>query len=603
MMNLLLSAVRRYGKAVKNIRLRKKFLFSYMLLIVLPLGLLTALSSRMVSRVLENQLMYSAKMAFEQTDSFINYKISSIINASDLIFLDTKINDALRRDTENYSIPQQLRDLQDFSQFFSNIQKNQDIYQIRLYVSDSLIYAEQRTNFFNLKDAEGQVWYKKLQSGKSPILWCPPSYFGSPGGTGKSIVSAVRLIRNWNNLNEYKGILRIDILESTLNSIIIHANTTKTGLTYIINSEGVAVTSTSGSLVRQFGIRPAYCFHLSTLGSNWEKTRVNGKELIIGSRNIKNTDWFLVSVIPYEEIQSSSQQIGNRLLLLLAVIGTLAYILAVYFSSSITGRISQLIRKMRRVQEGDLNVSLHSSSSDEIGELIDNFNYMVSRMSILIEEQYKTGLEVKNAELKALQAQINPHFLYNTLDAINWMAIKNNVPEICSMVQSLARFYKLSLNKGSDIVTLADEITHVRIYVQIQNKRFDNRITLTVNVPEELMQYSIPKITLQPIVENSILHGILQKPGLEGTIDIAGSLAENILHLEIRDNGAGMSEDKLSRILSNEKSDNSHGYGVKNIHNRLRLYYGNSFGLTYDSIPGKGTRASIRIPARTADPE
>jgi two-component system sensor histidine kinase YesM len=226
---------------------------------------------------------------------------------------------------------------------------------------------------------------------------------------------------------------------------------------------------------------------------------------------------------------------------------------------------------------------------------------MLARMEGLLDDKFKLGREMKNLEVKALQAQINPHFLYNTLDLINWMSIRNNVPEISGLVEALGRFYKLSLSRGEDIVSIGNEIEHVKTYVKIQNMRFNNNINLEINFPEELLGYSIVKIVLQPIVENAILHGILEKDDEKGTIQIEGFLENNTIRINVKDDGIGMNDSRIREILSGESTLEPHGYGVHNINERLRLNYGNEYGLTFVSEEGKYTIATVRIPALILD--
>jgi two-component system sensor histidine kinase YesM len=306
----------------------------------------------------------------------------------------------------------------------------------------------------------------------------------------------------------------------------------------------------------------------------------------------------MVDAIPFTEITSQSNYIRDIMLLLMFVLGVVAYIISYFISTSSIKRISLLARTMQKVESGELQISISSKSSDEIGKLYESFNYMVKRIRILIDEQFKSGRELKNMELKALQAQINPHFLYNTLDLINWKAIDNHIPEIAEIAQSLAKFYKLSLNKGKDIVSIKDEINHVKTYIQIQNLRFDNRINFVLDFDPEILNYSILKIVLQPIVENSILHGILENKKAEtGTISISGHIDRDMLCIEVIDDGIGISEEKLAEVFSDNPKSDVGGYGIKNIHNRIKLHYGDQYGLSYKSAVGFGTTVNIRIPA------
>jgi len=201
-------------------------------------------------------------------------------------------------------------------------------------------------------------------------------------------------------------------------------------------------------------------------------------------------------------------------------------------------------------------------------------------------------------ELKALQAQINPHFLYNTLDMANWLAMKYNAEDIRVLISSLSDFYKLSLSNGEDFISVRNEIEHVSAYVRIQNMRFRDKIDLRVDVPEELMDYRTLKLLLQPLVENAILHGIMEKITQTGTIWIRGKMDGDTIELIVEDDGIGMDDDTVRGILDGTLKKKIGGYGMRNIHNRLELIFGYPFGLTVESRIGEGTKAKVRIPVQ-----
>jgi two-component system, sensor histidine kinase YesM len=221
---------------------------------------------------------------------------------------------------------------------------------------------------------------------------------------------------------------------------------------------------------------------------------------------------------------------------------------------------------------------------------------MIDEIKILLEQHYNAGLKIKNAEYKLLQAQINPHFLYNTLELVNWMAINRDVFDISELIQKLTRYYRLSLSKGAEVITIKDEVEHALTYLDIQNKRFDNCAKIIVNINERILECKVIKVILQPIVENAFYHGILEKYNEKGTISIRGILHDGIISIFVEDDGVGMSKEKVNSILSFKKNDTESGYGVLNTHNRLKLQYGNQYGLNYTSIEGKKTIVEIRIP-------
>ena len=216
------------------------------------------------------------------------------------------------------------------------------------------------------------------------------------------------------------------------------------------------------------------------------------------------------------------------------------------------------------------------------------------------------GRELKSAEYKALQSQINPHFLYNTLDMISWLSYQKKPEQISSVVYSLANFYKLSLNKGKYIVPISDEISHVTYYMKIQDLRFSGEIHFLTDIDPVILQYSIPKITLQPIVENALFHGILEKKSKSGQIIIHGILAEDNVLLIVEDDGVGIPSDQLNVLLEADNSeahadDSGSHYGLRNINKRIRLQYGEEYGLSFESIPGEGTKVVLRLPSLHVD--
>ncbi|MNV35278.1 Sensor histidine kinase YehU [compost metagenome] len=259
---------------------------------------------------------------------------------------------------------------------------------------------------------------------------------------------------------------------------------------------------------------------------------------------------------------------------------------------SITARVFLLTRKMDQIRNGELRKLDIEPRQDEIGRLVSSYNYMVNSVQELLREQYRLGVEKTGAELKALQSQINPHFLYNTLDMLNWMAQRGERANIQQVVYALSDYYKLILSKGEDFVTLKDEIRMSSIYVEIQQKRFKNRFDFKADIEEEALVCMLPKITLQPLVENSIVHGIAEKPDGKGIISIRAVINNNRLVLTIEDDGIGIGN-KQDRKPETRGS----GYGVKNIEKRLELYFGEQHCIRFESNPGEGTRVVIDVPA------
>lgn len=597
-------SVKEFFLRYRNFNIRKKMLLSYFTLIFSSLIAITVISYKNVSIGYEQQIKYSANQSFDQAKRFLEYKISSLIKTSDIIYYDNNIQVVLEKGQhEEYlnNIVEQNIDMNSVDNFLYTFRDTQDIFRVCLYVNDGLMYSNQNINFSNIKSLQSSGVYDKVMSSKDKVYWLPPEEVNSEGNSKIKInvISLLRKIRNLNRYGEILGIVKVSMLESEVKDIMLKANITKNGVVYIQNSEGKVISSSNPQVLDKINIDDNTKNKLTKNFTSWTQMDIDNEKYIVNSKTISNTDWNMVTIIPYSEILEPSNKIRNLMMWLVLGIGIITYGVAYFNSNSLTKRISLLSRKMQKVQAGELDVSIYSKSNDEIGRLMNSFNYMIETINDLMEEKYKIGKEIKNAELKALQAQINPHFLYNTLDLINWKAIDNEVPEIAEISQALAKFYKLSLSKGNDIISIKDEIKHVATYVQIQNLRFDNCIKFIIEVDEEIYQYHIMKILLQPIVENSIIHGILEnrEEHKEGIIILKGIIDEGIIILTIEDNGIGMEQNKIKELFTNSKSSEKHGYGVRNIHERIQLFYGETYGLHYSSTLGKGTKVEIKIPA------
>ena len=313
-----------------------------------------------------------------------------------------------------------------------------------------------------------------------------------------------------------------------------------------------------------------------------------------------DTGLTVVGMIPMSFLQKTARGLQKTTIMLILASLMLCIFLADILAKGIAGPIKRTSKAMQQFAEGDFSVRLPEGRRDEIGAMNSVFNQTIEKIEQLIKQVVEMETVNKDIEFQALQAQINPHFLYNTMDMINWMAQQGRTSEVCNAVQSLSRFYKLTLSRKKGISTIAKEEEHVSIYVHLQNMRYHDSISFISDIPDELMEYQIPKLTLQPVIENSILHGILEKPSKSGTIVLTGWMEDGDIVLLISDDGVGIAPDKLPVILSGEGTSISGGTNIAiyNTHRRLQVLYGADYGLTYSSDVGKGTEVQIRIPAK-----
>lgn len=580
--------------------MRSKLFISYLCLILIPFLIFAIINTHITSKDLETKAIHSSRQVFEQGRSYLEYKIDMEKTYMNVLSMNDKIQEIIKKDSAAYNDNAGIWgfDLAQIRKQFFNAKPDISIAQTRIYLNGSLTNIDETEDVQKLSRVLKTNWYNQLVTTTNSFVWFYDEEKGEDNEPSKYI-SSVRRIPDNENFKEIIGVVRVDIPESVFKSILDHVTFFNSASVFLVNNynEILCTSSSANTTATSFIYEIIKGYSKDNLSSGvWDNFTINNANYLVGMQNVAGTNWNMVVAIPYKEILSSQSKTLKQMLIIILVIAPLSFPLAYFGAASGTRRIRKLIANIRIIQKGDFNVSVLQGGKDEIGELTSNFNIMITKIAMLLDEKYELGREIKSMELKALQAQINPHFLYNTLDLIYWKAMRIKENSIYELVKSLSKFYKLSLSKGKDIVLLENEIEHVKAYVQIQNARFKNGITLIVDIPESLYQKKIPKITLQPIVENSIIHGILETKDEKGIIKISGYCSEGKFILEIEDDGVGISKEKLANILVENSSDTFHGYGINNINKRIKLLYGDDYGLEYTSKAGLGTTVRIIFP-------
>ena len=396
------------------------------------------------------------------------------------------------------------------------------------------------------------------------------------------------------------------IADSELDAMLVEARQ--------IVSELEALTDTSGNIRRLESIKK-YLDSLENYKNRIEKNLQEGnareQNLQIWESGVQSVTTLIkkntTEYIHYEirDIQTSYKEYHNVLLRIIrfsvvAFVGILflIIILSYYISASITQPIRQLEKVTDQIARGDLTVRSDVYSGAEVSKLSDSFNTMIDKVNELLEQVTVEQERLQKARMELLQAQINPHFLYNTLDAIVWLAEAGEQKRVVNMVGSLSDFFRTSLSRGKDIISIKEEITHVRSYLEIQQVRYQDILKYEIDVSEEFYEYVIPKITIQPLVENALYHGIKNKRGL-GMIRIEGKKEEECFVLAIEDNGIGITEERLVQVregIENKVLTGKDMYGLYNVNERIRLNFGEKYGIFIESKYGEGTVVKVVLP-------
>ncbi len=284
----------------------------------------------------------------------------------------------------------------------------------------------------------------------------------------------------------------------------------------------------------------------------------------------------------------------------------LLYFLLTYsrkLTSRIVNPIDMICERLEAIGKGNLLVCEPIQADvEEVQLLSDGIESMVGRLKLLIKKNAEQEKQRRGTELALLQAQINPHFLYNTLDTIVWLIESGEISSAVTMVDSLSNFFRFSLSRGKNVITLAEEERHIRSYLEIQQMRYRDLMEYKIDIPDQMKNFILPKLTLQPLVENALYHGIKIRRR-KGLIKVTGRMQEESLILEVTDDGSGMTEERLSEIRASLSHKMSDGFGLRTVHQRIQIFFGGEYGLSVESTPDTGTRITVTIPIQTFDKE
>lgn len=591
-----------------QISLRTKFLITHLILTIIPALLISSFAYNQMVSVTTNTTLHSLNTLADQTRT----NIGTTINQLELMAENISNNDffwAFVRNLEPSSYEYLVNfptSVHNFENVIANCQDNSLVSAVRIYLDDKhLRVLRSRSDspvYDTLDPAKGTYWHGIFSSTDENLLLCPPRYLSPTESSTLGSHAVIRRIKS----GDMECYIAIYFNQSTIQPILLQDLPYNNSVIYITNSRNEIVASTNTALSGAYYIPYDEITERIPSTSRQECLQFAGQNVYCGCKVIPDTDWIMVSAVPESNLTSEGSQLVINFMLLYAFVLIICVIISQRLSRSVTGRISKVAENMQRVRSSELPMPMDEpDGSDEICSLIDSYNYMSGEINRLVSEQQQTADELRHSEFRALQAQINPHFLYNTLDMINWMARSGETAQVSEAVNLLSRFYRITLSRGSSIITVREELEHVTLYVQLQNMRFNDKIHFFVDVPDEMFDYMIPKLVFQPIVENSILHGILEKPVKEGNIVLMGWMEGETLVFVITDDGVGITPDKLATILTGS-GHSTHGsnIAISNTHKRIQLCYGNQYGLSYRSTPGSETEVEIRIPAssESADP-
>lgn len=593
-----------------DMKMEYKLLLSHLTLSVLAILLLTTLLYTNSAGILERKLLNSAEATSEKIILSLENIIQKYDNMTYSFSMMETVTDIYSHPGPDYDYSSIRKDRTDFENaMFScipvQIRNSVPDCDIRVYFQDSFPYFNNASRYFTYSSIEEEDWFKRVYStyrqNRSSFFILSSQELSGEKSEDTPYMSIARVMPDKNYYPSPLAILRLDFPESYLNEAI-NPNNFDNALTFLVSDETNRLVSLSSasteSLYRELTLsRPVP--DSDTLDS-WHRYRLDGTDYFVIRQTLPSYPLTLITMLPSKSLLSEYYLHRNFTFLIGGILLVFCLFLSTVLAKTMSGRIIRLTSRMKQVKKGEL-ISLPSSiiqGKDEIGELTSTYNYMIHAMEDLIEKEYLLGQETKNAELKILQAQINPHFLYNTLDMIQWFAEEGMLSQIEESVSSLATFYRLSLSNGKEFISLREEMEHVRSYIRLQRLRFPDTFLYEEELDEGLLDYLLPKTTLQPLVENAITHGLQESKRIPGHlfIKIEKEEGKNI-RISILDDGAGMKKPPRTTPNGGTSRENSgHGFGIPNVSSRLTLLYGPGYGVVFEQNIPEGTIAIVRIP-------
>jgi two-component system sensor histidine kinase YesM len=581
--------------AFANASMQKKLIVVFIFLITIPILLASYISYRNYSKsIQDNSTTYVKEVSSKIVDKLDDYvKDLKQVSASPL-YLD-KLQEYLMM-PETDVIKERFIQTNVYS--MENIKGTNNT---SVYIKDKfghLFYTLKTEGIRTDLKAKMEEWGKLAHNAKSALVISTERIIHENTGKSDFVFSVIRELRNIYNL-EPIGLI---VFESNLNVIkkaVENMDSATKGSTIIVD-EHKQVIYDSGEKLIGHNLADDEAVKKATDAQGSFPLVKDRKPYLISYSTSVNTGWTVYIYIPTKVLTAEASTTRNITILVTLIIIGFALFISIIISYALTRPLRKMAFLMREVQLGNLNVGFNVKYRDEIGLLGNHFNRMILRIKQLIDEVYSGQKRKREAEIKVLQSQINPHFIYNTLETIRMMAEINDDEKVASMAYILGSLLRYSIINVTETVTVAQELEHLENYIYLQNVRFKDKFHLVVLLADELKQYRILKLMLQPIVENAIYHGLEKIEG-HSEITIQSHQDESFLYITISDNGEGIDLNALQLLndrISNPSSqaDTRHGIGLSNVNDRIQLYYGEEYGLKIESAEGTGTRITLRLP-------
>lgn len=573
-------------KYTKSIRF--KILLSFIILIFTITATVFSLSYYFTLRIMENNtIAYTQKlvgMLSDQVDSYISY----MDNISDTIAADSDVKRFLSGSDNGQEVRERMNAV---------LSVRSDISSIILFSDDGRVVLDKENQTLNpYANYQETQWYQQAKAADSGYAITSSYVQNIIKDDYRWVISMAKTVRNKDGAPA--GVLLIDLNYNVIRDLCVNITLGENGYVFILNESSMVYHPHQQLIYANIKQEATDVVSRDPRAAFTTRNDATGRYYTVETS--QKSGWKVAGTYDLKEILTYRRMVNNTYIVLFLVFLAIGFFISQKLSSMLTKPMNQLIAGMRRAEQGAFDTKVNITTEDEIGRLASVFNTMLSHIDELVEKNKEELENKRKSELKALQAQINPHFLYNTLDSIVWMAEMEKSQDVVEMTLALSNLFRSSISDQNELVPLETELKNIESYLTIQKYRYADKLNFKIDIPGELYGCLVIKLMLQPLVENAIYHGIKEKNG-PGMVIISGFDAGADFILNVEDDGTGMTKEQIRSLLDANSepaagSRHSSGIGVKNVDKRIKLYFGEEYGLTYSSEPGRGTRVMILLP-------
>ena len=580
-----------------TISIRSRLLLYFLVLILLPTSIISFTLYSKSTQIITDKINSSLEEKLSIIDSSIQQKLEAINDISNEIYLNPDLLNILSSQ-HPYSMSEIISEMSLVDKLLENYSvttASQAVLVPRIYIVNrpEYIMYSFSDKVSDISAIEKAAWYMKLPH-KVRYTVVGLDQISISSNNINTIKIAKRLYGLSDMRIQFGGVLTMDVEIDYFNNILNSSKPTAGSLTYVLDPDGVIMLSSDISRIGQNSADKSYAGILADMPSS-PGGSFKEDNMLISYKKIQPLNWTVVSLIPLEELNKELNSFNSIIFFVIGICSIFALLMALFLSDNISYPIRKLVKSMSKVQNGNFDISLEYKRNDEFAYLFNSYKKMVHDIKELITKLYTSEKNKRDAEMKSLQSQINPHFLYNTLDSVNWMAVDLGAENISTMVTSLSDFFRYSLSKGKNIIPLNDEKIQVESYLQIQKIRFRDKLDYKVDLPADILGYLTVKLILQPLVENALLHGINKRRGM-GFISVVGEKVENNIVIRVQDDGVGANVDELNSILEDQNELTS--FAIKNVNNRIKNAFGSKYGIRFfRNENAEGITVVVRFPA------